>query len=62
MISEKRREVLSKYFLDLSKVAFAVGVLSPILVPASVNYPKILLALIVGVTLGIIGYHFQPEE
>ena len=61
-VQEKRREALSKYFLDLSKIAFAVGVLTPFLAPGTLDFLKVLLALLVGVSLGIIGYHFQPKE
>ncbi len=60
-MQEKRRETLSKYFMDLSKIAFAVGVLTPVLAPGAVSFPKVILALLVGVSLGIIGYHFQPK-
>lgn len=62
MMPIKRREALSKYFLDLSKVILAMGVLTPLFGPPILNGMEIVLALLIGILVAIIGYHFQPKE
>ncbi len=58
----KRREALSKYFLDVSKIVLTIGVLTPLLVPKEIKLGPLFMFLFVSLFLVMLGYRFQPKE
>lgn len=58
----KRREALSRYFLDVSKIILAIGVLTPLLSQQKTHLITVLMFSIVGLIFCMLGYYCQPKE
>jgi len=58
---DKRRELLSKYFADLSKIFFATGIAKQI-IPGVYDLIEMVFGLFASITMLIIAYFIHPRE
>jgi len=58
---DKRKELLSKYFADLSKIFFATGIAKQIM-SSKYNIIELTFGLFSAIIMLIIAYFIQPKE
>ena len=58
---DKRKELLSKYFADLSKIFFATGIAKQI-ISNSYDLIELVFGLFASITMLIIAYFIHPKE
>ena len=58
---DKRKELLSKYFSDLSKIFFTTGIAKQ-LISTKYDLVELLFGLFASIIMLIIAYFMQPKE